>query len=76
MGTGLPYRRFHAQPYQGAGLYPKVAAKHFLEGHVCSRDQISWAIKASHRVKGFKDTLDLTEELICETLGEDAVKSA
>ena len=75
MGTGLPYRRFRAQPYQGAGLHPKVAVKHFLERRDCTHDQIYWAIKG-HRVKGLKDTLDLTEELICETLGEDAVKSA
>ena len=27
-------------------------------------------------MKGLKETLGLTEELICETLGEDAVKSA
>ena len=76
MGTGLPFRRLHALPYQGAGLYPQVAAKHVLERQICTHEQIYWAIRASRRVTDLKDTLELSEQLICETLGEDAVKPA
>ena len=50
--------------------------QHFLERRICEHEHIYWAIRASRRVTDLRDTLELSEQLICETLGEGAVKPA